>query len=75
MHHPTPNPCLAMVSFDRRLLDLRNRQRTAQWLRDGDPTDGPFTAATGLGFAGFFFPLLQPMLGVGRNRPPLYSYK
>jgi hypothetical protein len=33
-------------------------------LGDGDPTCGPFPAATGLGFAGFFFPLLQPMLGM-----------
>jgi hypothetical protein len=28
-----------------------------------------FAAATGLGFAGFFFPLLQPMLGMSGNSP------
>jgi len=36
-------------------------------LCEGDPTCGPFPAATDLGFAGFFFPLLQPVLGMGRN--------
>jgi hypothetical protein len=34
-------------------------------LRSGNRTaGGPFPTATVLGFAGFFFPLLQPMLGV-----------
>jgi hypothetical protein len=33
-------------------------------LGDGDPTCRPLPAALGLGFAGFFFPLLQPMLGM-----------
>ncbi len=33
-------------------------------LCEGDPAGGPFPAATGLSFAGFFFPLLQPMLGM-----------
>ena len=32
---------------------------------NSDPTSGPFPAATGLGFAGFFFPLLKPVLGMG----------
>jgi len=30
----------------------------------GKTTSGPFPTTTGLGFAGFFFPLLQPMLGM-----------
>jgi len=34
-------------------------------LGDGGPTSGPFAAATGLGFAGFFFPLFKPMLRMG----------
>jgi hypothetical protein len=36
---------------------------------DSKPTSSPLTAATGLGFAGFLFPLLQPMLGMGNMRP------
>ena len=31
----------------------------------GDAAAGPFTAATGLSFAGFLFPLLKPMLRMG----------
>ena len=31
---------------------------------DGEPTSGPLPAASGLRFAGFFFPLLQAMFGV-----------
>jgi hypothetical protein len=31
----------------------------------GDPPGGPFPPTTGLGFAGFFFPLLQPVLRMG----------
>jgi len=31
----------------------------------GEPTSGPFLSASGLSLAGFFFPLLQPMLRVG----------
>ena len=31
----------------------------------GNSTCGLFPAATGLGFVGFFFPLLQRMLGMG----------
>jgi hypothetical protein len=31
---------------------------------DDDPTRGPFPTTTGLSFAGFFFPLLKPVLGV-----------
>ena len=38
---------------------------SANLLGDGDPTCGPFTAAAGLGLAGFFFPLLKPVLGMG----------
>ncbi len=33
-------------------------------LGDGDPTCGPFPLAAGLGLTGFFFSLLQPMLGM-----------
>ena len=33
-------------------------------LGDGKPTCGPFPTTAGLGLAGFFFPLLQPMLGM-----------
>ncbi len=33
-------------------------------LGDSDPASGPFPTAAGLGFAGFFFPLLQPVLGM-----------
>ncbi len=29
----------------------------------------PFPAATGLGLAGFFFPLLKPVLGMGSHPP------
>ncbi len=36
-----------------------------RYLRGGGATGNAFSAATGLGFAGFFFPLLQPMLGMG----------
>jgi hypothetical protein len=31
----------------------------------GDTAGGPFAAATGLGFAGFFFPPLNQMLRMG----------
>jgi hypothetical protein len=34
-------------------------------LGGGNAASGPFSAAMGLGFAGFFFPLLQPMLRMG----------
>ena len=34
-------------------------------LGDSNPTCGPFAATPGLGFTGFFFPLLKPMLGMG----------
>jgi hypothetical protein len=34
-------------------------------LGDSNPTCSPIPAATGLGFAGFLFPLLKPMLRVG----------
>ncbi len=30
----------------------------------GCPASDPFPTAAGLGFAGFFFPLLQPMFGM-----------
>jgi hypothetical protein len=33
-------------------------------LGDGDPTCGSLPAASGLSLAGFFFALLQPMLGM-----------
>lgn len=33
-------------------------------LREGDAASGPFSPMTGLSLAGFFFPLLQPMLGM-----------
>lgn len=37
-------------------------------LGDANPTCGSFAAAaTGLGFAGFFLPLLKPVFGVGGN--------
>ena len=31
----------------------------------GDATGGPFPSASGLRLAGFFFPLLKPVLGMG----------
>jgi hypothetical protein len=33
-------------------------------LSDDDPTCGPFPSASGLSLEGFFFSLLQPMLGM-----------
>ena len=36
-------------------------------LGGGNAASSPFPAATGLGLAVFFFPLLQPMLGVGSS--------
>jgi len=36
-------------------------------LNGGGAAGDPFVAATGLGFAGFFFPLLKPVLGIGGN--------
>jgi hypothetical protein len=43
-------------------MQTQNRHRL---LSGRDPTRGPFAAAPGLGLAGFFFPLLQPVLGTG----------
>ncbi len=34
-------------------------------LSDGEPTSSPLPSASGLSFAGFCFPLLQAMFGVG----------
>ena len=34
-------------------------------LGGGKPAGGPFPTTTGLGFAGFFFPLFKPTLGMG----------
>jgi hypothetical protein len=34
-------------------------------LGDGEPTSSPLPSASGLSLAGFFFPLLQPILGMG----------
>ena len=36
-------------------------------LSGGNPTSGPFAATTDLGFARFFFPLLEPVFGMGSN--------
>jgi hypothetical protein len=36
-------------------------------LRVGDATSSPFAAATRPSLSGFFFPLFQPMLGMGSN--------
>ena len=45
-----------------------NRPRKRQGLRRrGGAARGPLAATTGLGFAGFFFPLLKPVLGMGGN--------
>jgi len=38
----------------------------------GGTAGGPFAAATGLGFAGFFFPLLKPVLGMG-GQPAIWQ--
>jgi hypothetical protein len=47
---------------------LRDSSENGQLLGDNSGTaGGPFSAATGLGFAGFLVPLLQPMLGVGSD--------
>jgi hypothetical protein len=36
-------------------------------LGGGKAASGPFPTTAGLGFAGFFFPLLKPVLGIGGN--------
>jgi hypothetical protein len=38
---------------------------TSPSAHDGCTTRGSFPATTGLGFTGFFFPLLQPVLVMG----------
>lgn len=48
----------------------RETQQHHCLLGGGDPTCGPFVATPGLGFVGFFLPLLKPVF-----RMPVYRWK
>ena len=50
--------------MDKSHRKAQTAQADHRLLRDGDSTFGTLPAATGLGLAGFFFSLLQPMLGM-----------
>ena len=53
----------SLVALVKRLHPSKNHRHLL-----GNGTAGsPFPPSSGLGFTGFFFPLRQPMLGMGRN--------